>query len=309
MQPIPSLLTLGHALTERTETEWVLLLSQHWTTSWPPPGGLPRLTLMVSWLILCHPAMMPLFSGWKTSSVIYLTAHTEGVRKVLCFHRSNGDVRVFQPSVVWVGIPAPFLDEDPGVGMAAAGSGHAPDRHVQLSLPKLWCGWPSAVQPESPGLCPCCRQCGVHHLPENHWAQVERWVFISEWGPELWEANIGVYLEQKKKSHTKRSHFAVAGVLLRMAWAVEEQRVAKRWCLLLLDWFSWRSPEEEWSCESSCRRAKTLEISPRAEACGPLGPLASSYQLPAKAGKRLHQAETVKRFKILCNLIFKEKSW
>lgn len=46
--------------------------------------------------------------------------------------------------------------------------------------------------------------------------------------------------------------------------------------------------------ESSCRRAKTLEISETAEAYGPSGPVASPYQLPAKAGKRLHWAETVK---------------
>lgn len=34
-----------------------------------------------------------------------------------------------------------------------------------------------------------------------------------------------------------------------------------------------------------CRRATTLEISLRVEAYGPPGPMASPYQLPAKAGK------------------------
>lgn len=108
-------------------------LDNQLTSTWGPATSYPDGELTYS----MPPGDDASFSGWKTSSVIYLTAHTEGVRKVLCFHRSNGDVRVFQPSVVWVGIPAPFLDEDPGVGMAAAGSGHAPDRHVQLSLPKL----------------------------------------------------------------------------------------------------------------------------------------------------------------------------
>lgn len=101
-------------------------------------------------------------------------------------HRSNGDVRIFQPPVVlW--IPATVLDKIPGVGLGAAGSGHAPDRHLQLSLPKLWHGRPSALQPESPGLCPCCRQRGVHPLPESHWAQVGRWVLISAHGGYLFQ--------------------------------------------------------------------------------------------------------------------------
>lgn len=117
-------------------------------------------------------------------------------------HRSNGDVRIFQPPVVlW--IPATVLDKIPGVGLGAAGSGHAPDRHLQLSLPKLWHGRPSALQPESPGLCPCCRQRGVHPLPESQWAQVGRWVLISAHG-EVFSPN---------KRYTKGFDFVVAEVL------------------------------------------------------------------------------------------------
>lgn len=156
-------------------------LDNQLTSTWGPPtlypDGEPNFSM--------PPCYDGSFSGYKISLVICLIAHTEGLRKVPCIHRSNGDVWVFQPPVVWVWIPASLLDKVPGVGMAAAGSGHAPDRHLQLSLPKLWRGWPSALQPESPGLCPCCRQRGVHTLPESHWAQVGRWVFISEWGPEL----------------------------------------------------------------------------------------------------------------------------
>lgn len=153
---------------------------------------------MVSPPFLCHPAMMHLFLGTKSVQSFV----SEGLRKVLCIHRSAGDVWIFQPLVVWMWIPASVLDKVPGVGMGAAGSGHAPDRCLQLSLPKLWRWRPSALQPESPGLRPCCRQRGIHSLPESHWTQVGRWVFISEWGPELWGTNKGAYLVKKKKKNT-----------------------------------------------------------------------------------------------------------
>lgn len=138
-----------------------------------------------------------------------------------------------------------------------------------------------------------------------------RWVFISEWGPELRGANTGAYLVQKKKK--KRFDFAVAGVFLRRARrAVEEQRAALSkgddgsgvcFCLTgSLDKAQRRSKAVNPAAEGL---AKTLEISSRVEAYRPLGPMASRYQLPAKAGKWLYRAETVKQFKLLCSLILK----
>lgn len=156
-------------------------LDNQLTSTWGPPAsysdGEPTSSM--------PPCCDAFFSGYKISSVICLTAHTEGLRKVPCIHRFIGDIWIFQPPVVCVWISASVLDEVPGVGMAAASSGHAPDQRLKLSFPKLWRWRPSALQPESPRLCPCCRQRGVHPLPESHWAQVGRWVFISEWGPEL----------------------------------------------------------------------------------------------------------------------------
>lgn len=94
---------------------------------------------------------------------------------------SNGDVWLHKsPVASW--LPASVLEQVPGVGVAAASHGHAPDRCHQHSLPKLWYGRPSALQPELPGLHPCRRQCGTHSLPQPHGAQVEWWVWKSERG-------------------------------------------------------------------------------------------------------------------------------
>lgn len=156
------------------------------------------------------------YSTNSLTEAIYTAAYLWFKQMFSCamLHRSNGDVRIFQPSVVlW--IPATVLDKIPGVGLGAAGSGHAPDRHLQLSLPKLWHGRPSALQPESPGLCPCCRQRGVHPLPESLWAQVGRWVLISAHG--------GVFGPNKIYLKVR---LCCCWSVERTRWSVEEQRAA-----------------------------------------------------------------------------------
>lgn len=93
----------------------------------------------------------------------------------ISIHSSNGDACVHKLPLV-PGPPAPVLDQVPGVGVAAAGHGHPPDRRLLSPLPELWYGRPSALQPELPGLCARCRQHRAHPLPQHHGAQVVRYV-------------------------------------------------------------------------------------------------------------------------------------
>lgn len=154
---------------------------------------------------------------------------------------SDGDVWLHEPPVApWV--PASLLEQVPGVGMAAAGHGHAPDRRYKHSLPKLWHGRPSAVQPELPGLHPCCRQRGTHSLPQHRRAQVERCVW--ERGAEgekrtmiSPDKKIGVAEVLMKRDHRGGQGVALCGAV---KGAKDCLKPGRWWicCLLLLEWVS-----------------------------------------------------------------------
>lgn len=69
--PLPA---LGNGIAEIKATVWAYLHSASWTTSWPPPGGLPVPTPMVSQPLVSHlPIMCFLFFFCRETRLILLS--------------------------------------------------------------------------------------------------------------------------------------------------------------------------------------------------------------------------------------------
>lgn len=185
----------------------LLPLPRQWGLVWLLNGSFSKLLCWFNYLQVPGLARVNIFSQHpqhtRRLKIWYATHNyckmhlTSIFNPIPSFH---SDARLHQSPVV-PGLQASVLVKVPGVAMATADGGHAPDWRCQHPLPELWCGWPSTVQHDLPGLHTRRGHHGAYPLPKPQRAQMERYVetlnkavtssvivgvlCLSEWRPGL----------------------------------------------------------------------------------------------------------------------------